>query len=110
MEGSEPEHPTWPLFSTGDVVGCGVEWRDGEKGKGKIFWTHNGVRLGTLCTMLIPGSEWANHVWNIDPGVEFESRRLYPAVGLRAKGARVQANFGKEKFRYEVAGVSANSA
>lgn len=59
--------------------------------------------------MLIPGSEWANHERNIDPSVEFESRRLYPAVGLRAKGARVQVNFGKEKFRYEVAGVSANS-
>lgn len=38
-------------FGTGDIVGCGIEW--GTEGKGVVFWTKNGLRLGmhpTLCT------------------------------------------------------------
>lgn len=31
-------------FSTGDIVGCGIEW--GTEGKGVVFWTKNGLRLG----------------------------------------------------------------
>jgi hypothetical protein len=40
----------WETFGTGDTVGCGVEWRS--KGKGVVFWTRNGVRLGMYNTFL----------------------------------------------------------
>lgn len=68
-----------PGFTTGDVVGCGINFE-----RQSIFFTKNGKNLG---------------VAKIDVDV---SKPLYPTVGLESRGAIVEANFGHCKFCFEV--------
>ena len=85
--------PWGPQWSTGDVVGCGVDStalsRDelssssskattaGPGGDTRVFFTKNGKFLG-----------WAFH------SLDRHSTPLYPSVGLRTPGEVVRANFG----------------
>ncbi|KAE9381048.1 ankyrin [Stipitochalara longipes BDJ] len=68
----------WPKFGTGDTVGCCIDWRGKEESV--VFFTLNGTRL--------------------EPSLPLARRRLYPAVGLKSKGAAVRANFGAQDFQY----------
>lgn len=76
---SEGEQPFGPRFSTGDVVGCGVDF-----GSGRIFFTKNGVFLGTASPPITPLTE------------------LYPCIGLRSSRERVMTNFGQYPFRFDI--------
>ncbi|CAB4014161.1 Ran-binding 9 [Paramuricea clavata] len=70
--------PYGPTFTTGDVIGCGVNMIDNS-----AFYTKNGVKLGTAFTDLPP--------------------KLYPTVGLQTPGEIVDANFGQSPFVYDMA-------
>ncbi|KDE02423.1 hypothetical protein MVLG_07019 [Microbotryum lychnidis-dioicae p1A1 Lamole] len=89
--------PYGPTFTTGDVIGCGIDWtgmapqsmkerhrpKDADKkGGGRAFFTKNGEFLGYAFSNL--------HGF------------LYPSVGLRTPGEIVKANFGAEPFRFDI--------
>ncbi|KAJ6440346.1 RanBPM [Purpureocillium lavendulum] len=67
-----------PTFSLGDVIGCGVNFRDHT-----AFFTKNGVKLGTAFTDVVRS-------------------KLYPTVSMKKTGEQVMANFGQCPFVYNI--------
>ncbi|KAG0287704.1 hypothetical protein BGZ98_004532, partial [Dissophora globulifera] len=69
--------PFGPVFTTGDTIGCGVNFRDMS-----LFYTKNGAYLG----------------------VAFRDLKgpLYPTVGMRTTGEIVEANFGQQGFIFDI--------
>ncbi|KAI9007974.1 concanavalin A-like lectin/glucanase domain-containing protein [Phycomyces nitens] len=78
FSGPETSRKYGPKFSTGDIIGCGVDFRDMT-----AFYTKNGVHLGTA---------FKNITGNI----------LYPFVGFKTKGEKIRANFGSQKYKYDI--------
>ncbi|CAM0142122.1 unnamed protein product [Umbelopsis sp. WA50703] len=68
-----------PSFTTGDVIGCGINF-----GANTLFYTKNGVYLGTAFNNI-----------KIDTP-------LYPCVGLRTPGEHIRANFGTMTFQFDI--------
>lgn len=68
-----------PTFTTGDVIGCGLNLIEGS-----CFYTKNGHNLGTAFTDMPP--------------------HLYPVVGLQTPGEAIKANFGQEPFVFDIEG------
>eukprot|EP00088_Acartia_fossae_P037946 TRINITY_DN3918_c0_g1_i15.p1 TRINITY_DN3918_c0_g1~~TRINITY_DN3918_c0_g1_i15.p1 ORF type:complete len:574 (-),score=151.05 TRINITY_DN3918_c0_g1_i15:508-2229(-) len=68
-----------PTFTTGDVVGCGINLIDGS-----CFFTKNGHHLGIAFNDLPPN--------------------LYPTVGLQTPGEMIDANFGQDPFLFDIEG------
>jgi hypothetical protein len=69
--------PYGPTFTTGDVIGCGVNLIDNT-----CFFTKNGHHLGVAFRDL--------------------PSRLYPTVGLQTPGEIVDANFGQNPFEFDI--------
>jgi hypothetical protein len=68
-----------PTFTTGDVIGCGLNLIEGS-----CFYTKNGHHLGTAFTDM--------------------PSQLYPTVGLQTPGEIIDANFGQEPFLFDIEG------
>ncbi|XP_054737273.1 ran-binding protein 9 isoform X2 [Anastrepha obliqua] len=65
-----------PTFTTGDIIGCCVNFVDNT-----CFYTKNGIDLGVAFRDL--------------------PSKLYPTVGLQTPGEEVDANFGQEPFKFD---------
>ncbi|ORY05429.1 SPRY-domain-containing protein [Basidiobolus meristosporus CBS 931.73] len=69
--------PYGPTYTTGDIIGCCVNFRDGS-----AFYTKNGVFLGIAFRDL--------------------KGTLYPSVGFRTPGEQVEVNFGQRRFKFDI--------
>mmetsp|Transcript_46829 Transcript_46829/g.83979 ORF Transcript_46829/g.83979 Transcript_46829/m.83979 type:complete len:572 (-) Transcript_46829:1018-2733(-) len=67
-----------PIFTTGDVIGCIVNFLDNS-----ISYTKNGIFLGHAFT-------------------DFKERELYPIVGMRSEGECMELNCGAEQFCFDL--------
>ncbi|KAM5369583.1 hypothetical protein ACJZ2D_008942 [Fusarium nematophilum] len=67
-----------PLYNAGDVIGCGVNFRDNT-----AFFTKNGVKIGTAFHDVTRG-------------------KLYPAISLKKPGEYIRTNFGQTPFVYNI--------
>ncbi|KAJ1853758.1 hypothetical protein GGH12_004686 [Coemansia sp. RSA 1822] len=75
-----------PRYSTGDTVGCGIDFM-----KRRIFFTRNGAFLG--------------HVFD---AIDI-SKDLYPCVGMRTPGEHLVANFGRKPFVFDISAYVATA-
>ncbi|KZT42837.1 SPRY-domain-containing protein [Sistotremastrum suecicum HHB10207 ss-3] len=73
------ELPFGKKFTTGDVIGCGIDFTTH-----RAFYTKGGVFI--------------NSVFN-DVGAKAE---IFPSVGLRSQGESIRANFGQEPFKFDI--------
>ncbi|PIK50176.1 putative ran-binding protein 9 [Apostichopus japonicus] len=69
--------PYGPSYTTGDVVGCGINLVDNS-----CFYTKNGVHLGDAFKDL--------------------PSNLYPTVGLQTPGESIETNFGQFSFVFDI--------
>ncbi|KAL7949598.1 hypothetical protein V8C42DRAFT_311370 [Trichoderma barbatum] len=70
--------PFGPVFNSGDVIGCGVNFRDHT-----AFFTKNGQMIGV-----------AFH--------DVNRSNLYPTISLKKQGEEVLVNFGQSPFVYNI--------
>eukprot|EP01130_Rhizamoeba_saxonica_P009560 TRINITY_DN3889_c0_g2_i1.p1 TRINITY_DN3889_c0_g2~~TRINITY_DN3889_c0_g2_i1.p1 ORF type:complete len:540 (-),score=115.83 TRINITY_DN3889_c0_g2_i1:427-2046(-) len=78
----ESGYPYGGLYSTGDIIGCGVVWESGN-----IFYTKNGKYLGNAGRRVLK-----DHDISI----------LYPTVGINTYGESVRLNFGTKPFEFDI--------
>ncbi|CEJ94716.1 hypothetical protein VHEMI10231 [[Torrubiella] hemipterigena] len=76
--GQKIGRPFGPTFGTGDVIGCGINFRDRT-----AFYTRNGVKLGTAFQEVLRG-------------------KLYPSVSLKKPGEQISVNFGQTPFVFNI--------
>ncbi|ORY68750.1 SPRY domain-containing protein [Pseudomassariella vexata] len=69
-----------PPFSTGDTIGCGINFKTGV-----AFFTKNGVNLGTAFRDV--------------------KGKVYPVIGLKRTGEHIRVNFGHTPFVYDIDGM-----
>lgn len=97
--------PYGPTYSMGDVVGCGVHTDDGT-----LFFTKNGQYIGIACnvpfyTLTINEASATAHVTNPHHQKQLQQQyRYYPTVGMRTPGEMIQANFGSDRFVFDIHG------
>eukprot|EP01112_Ceratiomyxa_fruticulosa_P020316 TRINITY_DN6886_c0_g1_i1.p1 TRINITY_DN6886_c0_g1~~TRINITY_DN6886_c0_g1_i1.p1 ORF type:complete len:439 (+),score=68.43 TRINITY_DN6886_c0_g1_i1:184-1500(+) len=83
FRGSGLGKPYGPTFSTGDTIGCCINFITNT-----LFYTKNGVRLGEAMS---------------DPNFsKGGSMLMYPCVGLRTPGEIIEANFGLKPFTFDI--------
>ncbi|RIB21383.1 concanavalin A-like lectin/glucanase domain-containing protein [Gigaspora rosea] len=69
-------HHYGPLFSTGDTIGCCLNFKNNT-----VFYTKNGISLGIAFRNL--------------------KGTLYPCVGLRSQGGSIEVNFGSRNLNLQ---------
>lgn len=72
--------PYGPTFTTGDIVGCCLNF-----GINEVFFTKNGANIGKAFS----------DICNKGP--------LWPVVGLKTLGEHVRVNFGARPFKFDIA-------
>ncbi|RIB15903.1 concanavalin A-like lectin/glucanase domain-containing protein [Gigaspora rosea] len=70
-------NPYGPLYSTGDTIGCCLNFTNNT-----VFYTKNGITLG-IAFRNLKGS-------------------LYPCFGSCSQGGSIEVNFGNRKFKFAV--------
>lgn len=73
-----------PKYGTGDIIGCGIDFRDMS-----AFYTKNGIYLGTAFQKI-------------------KDTELYPFVGFKTPGEKIEANFGAKPFKFDIQQFLAN--
>ncbi|KAI8337545.1 concanavalin A-like lectin/glucanase domain-containing protein [Chlamydoabsidia padenii] len=68
-----------PKFTSGDIIGCGVNFTSES-----AFYTKNGLLIGTAFSSLDL------------------TKQYYPVIGLRTPGEHVMTNFGDDDFVFDV--------
>lgn len=98
-----------PTYSIGDVIGCGVHTDDGA-----LFFTKNGQYIGVACNVpfyasTINESNVTSHITNPHHQKQLQQQyRYYPTIGMRTPGEMIQANFGADRFVFDIHGYIKN--
>lgn len=71
--------PFGPLYSTGDTIGCGLDWINGN-----VFFTKNGSLVGSV------------------PHKFADDEHVFAAIGLRTPGETIRVNFGLYSFVFDL--------
>ncbi|GAB2217538.1 hypothetical protein Droror1_Dr00000735 [Drosera rotundifolia] len=74
--------PFGPTYTTGDTVGCGINYAVGATFSPLIFFTKNGAIVGSLCKDV--------------------KGPLYPTVAVHSPNEEVVVNFGKDPFVFDI--------
>ncbi|KAK9504990.1 hypothetical protein O3M35_009148 [Rhynocoris fuscipes] len=72
--------PYGPKFTTGDIIGCGINFIDKT-----MFYTKNGKNLG-VAFLDIP----------------YLAKKFYPTIGFQTKDAIIETNFGQNDFLFNI--------
>ncbi|KAI8929037.1 hypothetical protein BC831DRAFT_445150 [Entophlyctis helioformis] len=83
FNGSGTGKPYGPVFTTGDTIGCCLNFMNMS-----ASFTKNGIMLGVAFKDLLANRR--------------HGTRLYPSVGLRTPGEVVEANFGQRPFKFDI--------
>jgi hypothetical protein len=103
-----------PPFTTGDIIGCGVNFNTG-----RAFFTKNGVNLGMTSVALFclraliwscsAGIKRVSSVIafvNVLVGTAFreikDKGKLFPSVGMKRSGEHIRVNFGQRPFAFNI--------
>ncbi|KAI8146593.1 hypothetical protein BJV82DRAFT_599112 [Fennellomyces sp. T-0311] len=78
FSGPGTSKPYGPKFGTGDIIGCGFDFRTMS-----AFYTKNGIYLGTAFQNVT-------------------GRGIFPFVGFKTPGERIRANFGHIPFKFDI--------
>eukprot|EP00842_Homolaphlyctis_polyrhiza_P006912 jgi/Hompol1/80/HPOL_004124-RA len=83
FSGSGSGKPYGPVYGTGDVIGCCINFMNRT-----ASFTKNGIMLGVAFRDILGRSK--------------NTPKLFPLVGLRTPGEIVEANFGQRKFKFDI--------
>lgn len=98
--GSGKGTPFGPTFTTGDIVGCGVNFA-----KKLIFFTTNGQYIGMADVSgiaCVVNLGW--HVGEKAYPLDKSSEALYAGFGMKSPGESGSANFGFSSFAFDIEG------
>ncbi|OAC99323.1 hypothetical protein MUCCIDRAFT_128160, partial [Mucor lusitanicus CBS 277.49] len=84
FSGPGTEKAYGPKFGTGDIIGCGIDFRDMS-----AFYTKNGIYLGPAFKKV-------------------KDTELFPFVGFKTPGEKIEANFGAKPFKFDIYQLLAN--
>ncbi|CAO3653548.1 unnamed protein product [Mucor fragilis] len=84
FSGPGTEKAYGPKYGTGDIIGCGIDFRDMS-----AFYTKNGIYLGPAFRKI-------------------KDTELFPFVGFKTPGEKIEANFGAKPFKFDIYQLLAN--
>ncbi|CAO0797610.1 unnamed protein product [Mucor circinelloides] len=84
FSGPGTEKAYGPKYGTGDIIGCGIDFRDMS-----AFYTKNGIYLGSAFKKI-------------------KDTELFPFVGFKTPGEKIEANFGAKPFKFDIYQLLAN--
>ncbi|CAG8685199.1 12547_t:CDS:2 [Acaulospora morrowiae] len=90
--------PYGPLYSTGDTIGCCVDFFNRS-----IFYTKNGINLGEV--NILRGGYLGINLGGVNflqESFEFMKYDLYPVIGMKNEPVYVEANFGTRPFKFDI--------
>ena len=87
--------PYGPQFTTGDVIGCGVNFLTNQ-----AFFTKNGHFLSSWCPFRVGITGLTCELDNAFKDIR--DVKLYPSIGMKRPNAHLEANFGQRPFVFDI--------
>ena len=104
FEGTGTGRVFGPVFGTGDTVGCGINFINGQ-----VFFTKNGIMLGCpfkpIHGLAINTQAKATNgqiTSNQSAAPSGNQLALYPTIGMRTPGESIVTNFGDQPFLFDI--------
>jgi hypothetical protein len=90
-----------PTFTTGDIIGCGLNFITRE-----LFFTKNGKQLGLAFLICILDLDYKLLIFVLFKGIAGTNipiiSDIYPTMGMQSCGEMIDVNFGQRPFCYDI--------